>query len=107
MSIFYADQKAYAAWRQAAKEQANKPDPRMNSLNWPDMAHNFDYYEPIRPLAHLFPRGLFQEAAPQNLAIPPGIPMSQYIGHQIKSRVSRPGCNQRPCDNSKKCEESG
>jgi hypothetical protein len=64
----------------------------MNSLNWPDMAHNFDYYKPtIRPLANAFPRGLFQEAAPHNLAIPPGIPMSQYIGYQTKSRVSRPG----------------
>jgi len=92
MSILYADPKAYAAWRQAAEEQANKPDPDMNSLNWPAMAHNFDYYKPtIRPLANAFPRGLFQEAAPQNLAIPPGIPMSQYIGHQTKSRVSRPG----------------
>lgn len=91
MSIFHADPEAYAAWRQAAQEQAKKPDPDMNSLNWPAMALHFDYYKPIRALAHAFPRGPFQEAAPHNLAIPPGIPMSKYVGHQTKSRVSRPG----------------
>ena len=91
MSILYADPKAYAAWRQAAEEQAKKSDPDMNSLNWPAVAPAFDFYKPtIRPLANAFPRGLFQEAAPHNLAIPPGIPMSQF-GHQTKSRVSRPG----------------
>ena len=94
MSIFYADPKAYAVWRQSAVEQAKKPDPDMNSLNWPAVAHQFDYYNPNRPLANAFPRGPFQEAAPKTLAIPPGIPMSQYIGHlghQIESRVSRQG----------------
>lgn len=91
MSIHYADPEAYAAWRQTAVEQAKKPDPYMNSLNWPAVAPYFDYYKPKRPLANTFPRGPFQEAAPKILAIPPGIPMSQYIGHQVKSRVSRRG----------------
>ena len=91
MSILYADPEAYAAWRQTAVEQAKKPDPYMNSLNWPAVAPHFDYYKPKRPLANAFPRGFFQEAAPKTLAIPPGIPMSQYIGHQVKSRVSRRG----------------
>jgi hypothetical protein len=69
--------------------------PEFNDLNWAAIARDFDYAKPRRPLVPLYARGLFQEAAPQNLAIPPGIPMSQYIGnqigHQTKSRVSRPG----------------
>jgi len=65
--------------------------PEFNDLNWAAIARDFDYSKPRRPLVPLYARGLFQEAAPQNLAIPPGIPMSQYIGHQTKSRVSRPG----------------
>ncbi len=73
-----------------ATSQPRNP-PEFNSLNWPAIAPDFEYSEPKRPLAPLYPRGLFQEAAPQNLAIPPGIPMSYYIDHKIKSRVSRPG----------------
>ena len=94
-SIFHADPKEYAVWRQSAEAAAQNPDRDMNSLNWPAVAPHFDYYKPKRPLDNAFPRGSFQEAAPPGLAIPPGIPMSQYIGHhighQVKSRVSRPG----------------
>ncbi len=89
--IFHADPKSYAAWIKAAEEAAKQPDPEMNSLNWPAVAGHFDYVEPRKPLTNPFSRGHFQEPAPLNLAIPPGIPMSKYIGHQVKSRVSHRG----------------
>lgn len=89
--IVHAEPSAYAAWRQAVEAAAKQPDPEMNSLNWPAVAEHFDYSTPRKPLTNTFPRGHFQEPAPHNLAIPPGIPMSKYIGHQVKSRVSHRG----------------
>lgn len=92
MSIFHAKPKSYAAWIKALEEVAKKPDPEVNSLNWPAIAPDFDFVVPRKPLTNPFPRGHFQEPAPHNLAIPPGIPMSKYFdyGHTVKSRVSGP-----------------
>jgi len=90
--IFHADPKSYAAWIKALEEAAKRPDPEMNSLNWPAVAKHFDYVEPRKPLENLFSRGHFQEPPPLNLAIPPGIPMSKYINpYEVKERVSKPG----------------